>query len=534
MPRLIAWLRRREDLLLLALCCAVILPLGVLPGQDGNWDLRNYHFYNPYAWLHGRLDVDVAPAQVQTWLSPIWDTVAYALLRSRVPSRASTALLALPAALALYALLLVARRLSPIRARGWASVAIVAMGATGAASMPTIGTTMSDWHVTALIVAAVWLLLLAGDRARGGLHVVALAGLAGGAAAGFKLTAVPFTVGLAALTLVLRRGTRLASLAALGAGGIAGFLALYGAWGWELYRRFQNPFFPFFNDVFHGPLVHDLSYRDSRFIGKGLGHVLALPILLAREKAGLVVEWPIRELRIALGFAALALLAFGRSGSDPGERLRWRGILVLFTVSYVLWATAFGYMRYAGALELLAAAAIAVAVAALLQGRPVLRWIGLASVSALVVASTKWLDAGRVPHGPPPVEALAPKLPPRALVVMATLEPIAYVVPSLPPEVPVVSLVNNFMRTEEQPTLLQRLALRRVLEHEGPLLLLTKRGNEKELYFSGTVPAGGDLVFGMLEEMGLSPAMDRCLRIRTGLDGDDLALCDLERRRATR
>jgi hypothetical protein len=37
----------------------------------------------------------------------------------------------------------------------------------------------------------------------------------------------------------------------------------------------------------------------------------------------------------------------------------------------------------------------------------------------------------------------------------------------------------------------------------------------------------------MIEAMGLSPALDRCSRIRTALDGDALALCPLEKRAAS-
>lgn len=46
-------------------------------GQDNNWDLRNYHFYNPYAYLEGRLAFDYAPAQLQTFLNPTGDLLFY-------------------------------------------------------------------------------------------------------------------------------------------------------------------------------------------------------------------------------------------------------------------------------------------------------------------------------------------------------------------------------------------------------------------------------------------------------------------------
>jgi len=58
-----------------ALIPSVLLPLlsiGHL-GQDVNWDLQNYHLYDPYAWLHDRLTLDIAPAQMQSWHNPALD-----------------------------------------------------------------------------------------------------------------------------------------------------------------------------------------------------------------------------------------------------------------------------------------------------------------------------------------------------------------------------------------------------------------------------------------------------------------------------
>src|SRR5438128_236522 len=49
-------------------------------GQDISWDLKNYHLYNPWALLNGRLDWDIAPAQLQTYYNPVPDLFFYGLL----------------------------------------------------------------------------------------------------------------------------------------------------------------------------------------------------------------------------------------------------------------------------------------------------------------------------------------------------------------------------------------------------------------------------------------------------------------------
>ena len=49
-------------------------------GQDITWDLRNYHYYNPYAFLHDRMGYDIAPAQLQSFFSPYLDIPFYLLM----------------------------------------------------------------------------------------------------------------------------------------------------------------------------------------------------------------------------------------------------------------------------------------------------------------------------------------------------------------------------------------------------------------------------------------------------------------------
>lgn len=53
---------------------------------DANWDLYNYHLYNPFAWLHGKLSIDLAPADMQSYFNPLMDAVLFTL-NPHVPSR---------------------------------------------------------------------------------------------------------------------------------------------------------------------------------------------------------------------------------------------------------------------------------------------------------------------------------------------------------------------------------------------------------------------------------------------------------------
>ena len=46
------------------------------------WDAFNYHYYNPWAFLNNRLNVDVIPAAVNTFFSPFIDFPFYFLVNA--------------------------------------------------------------------------------------------------------------------------------------------------------------------------------------------------------------------------------------------------------------------------------------------------------------------------------------------------------------------------------------------------------------------------------------------------------------------
>ena len=57
-------------------------------GMDANWDLRNYHWYNGYAMLTGRIGRDLLAAQMPTFYSPFLDVPFY-WLATHLPARAA-------------------------------------------------------------------------------------------------------------------------------------------------------------------------------------------------------------------------------------------------------------------------------------------------------------------------------------------------------------------------------------------------------------------------------------------------------------
>ncbi len=60
--------------------------ISLVMGPDSYWDTRNYHIYNAYAFLNGRVGFDLAPAMMQSYFNPLLD-VPYYLMAMHWPPR---------------------------------------------------------------------------------------------------------------------------------------------------------------------------------------------------------------------------------------------------------------------------------------------------------------------------------------------------------------------------------------------------------------------------------------------------------------
>lgn len=514
------------------LCIGIAVFFSLWRGQDANWDLRNYHYYNPYAWVNGRAAIDIAPAQLQSFHSPYADLPYYYMAKAGFPSLLGSAILALPAAIALFFLALIAKPLLPAAQPNIYLIAVLLIAATGAAGGPVVGTTMSEWHLLALFMCSVWLVLrpfycenelVWGEPKLGS---VLCAGFLGGVAVGLKLTAGTYALGLAVLVCTLPAGwaIRAKRLAAVGLGGVIGALISYGPWGYELWSRFGNPFFPYFNDVFISSWAEPSRYADARFVANDVWKVIATPWLIMKETSGFVSELPFRDWRLGLGLPALLWLAWG----TPINKIRriWQALALMFLTIYILWVTLFGYYRYVSLLELISALAVFTCIAnglELVRSYPIKILVTLFLVTALV-GITKWPSWGRAAHGDMAVTAKVPGLPQNSMVMMATLEPLAFIVPSLPAELPVISVINNFMNPAwGAHSRLHVLAAQRITQHNGPLFALVNTARPNENYYMD-IP-----IADMLLAYGLKVDFKKCNPIITPRVNDPLALCSVNR-----
>ncbi len=508
--------QRSAPWLVPAFVAFALVTLAVLmQGQDANWDLRNYHLYTPIALMDGRLDQDIAAAQLQTWHNPVLDFPLAWLVRAGASGWLVSLWLALPAFIALLFALRLMDGLWPAQRSTLRTVVAGLVAVSGAAVLSGTGTSFNDAFVAAGVLPALWWAV--DSQGRRGVWATWLpVGLLAGAAAGLKLTAAMYCVGFAAAAMVAGPLRSLpARLLALAVGGIVAASITAGPWAWRLWLDHGNPLFPYFNQWFQSPDALSLPYKDERFLPLGWFDRLMVPfhLLVSGRRYS---ETSLADPRLLLGLIAMGAWIFqwlkarretltqSRTASSP-----WLTV-VFAVVSYCIWVYLYGIYRYLYALDLVLAVLLVGMLSASVPGR--FHKTALVVCMVVVIAVTDQPKWGRQPFSSPMVSVRFPALAHDSLVVLAEDEPLGHAVAFLPSRVAAISVYNNFM-DPERCTRLQAKAEARIRQHGGPMYLLRT---------SREVPA----THGRYEVYGLSISGE-CLPVADSLV--PLQLCPLSR-----
>ena len=524
---------RRASVAFLLLAPLLYGLLGLALGMDANWDLRNYHWYNAYALLTGRLGQDMLAAQMPSFYNPLLD-IPFFLLANHLPAPAAGFVWSALQGLNLSLLFLIARatlRVGTEERRVAAAAALAVMGGLGGGTLGLLGTTFHDNMISlgvlgALAVVVGGLPRLIGGGARGAFARVAGAGLMAGAAMGLKNPSVIYAVGLCLAFLVLpARPWRRLWLAFFFGIGVLGGLGLFGGfWMAHLWHDYGNPVFPHMNHVFKSPFAALSDYVNVGFFPASTLERILFPVFFtfAPLKVG---EVPFLDLRILVLFvlvpAAAALALLRRAARRPApaglaEAAAARYLLTAVAVTYALWVVMFCIYRYLVPLEMLAPLAIVMAAGLL----PVPRRAAVAVAAALLVlvqATVRPADWGRVAWSDRWVEAEVPPIedPDDTMVLMAGYWAISHVIPAFPPRIPFVRIQSNFLQPDSVGNGHLALLKDKIGAHRGRFLMLS------------TIPdTPGAATAALL--LGLRVDQGACRAIPNNL-GEPLNLCTVER-----
>lgn len=434
---------RFYEIIVVSLICIVSSVLiGANFGQDINWDLLNYHFYSGYALLSGRLGTDVAPAQMQTWLNPLASLPAYILISS-LPPRLAAAVLSAFYSLSLILVFFISRKTitKDQNEQSHSNLLLSSIATICAFSSPMflseLGTSFNDNIGSIAILFAISVLFSGAFSCR----AYFCAGLFIGLALALKLTNAFFFIAWMISIVVVERRRSLQSIFFTSVGAVLVYLPLGGVWNFYLFKKYENPLFPFSNKLFKSDFYEHISISDDRFKPKSF-----------IEALDYFIKWPMgkhptsevvfSDVRFTVLFAFLVLVVFSyiyryfNSKHINFKIFKSKNqvfLIIFFFSAFSVWLGLFGIQRYAIALEQLAPLLLIILLSIILGDRRVLLWVSAALmlVINLVVVRADW---GRVPFTDNWFEVQIPRelKSENTLFVMLTGEPFAYVIPFFP------------------------------------------------------------------------------------------------------
>ncbi|HUO93147.1 MAG TPA: hypothetical protein VMU22_09505 [Rhizomicrobium sp.] len=494
----------------------------VCRGEDRAWDFRNYHWYIPYAFLHGRMAIDVAVAHQATFYNPFLDIPFY-WLATHTHSWIALGILGAVQGANIVPLYLIMRSIFEIE-NVLASLVLSALCMTGSLTLYLAGTTYYDNVMSVFVLSGLALVIVQRERLRvGPLWTGALIAFGGGvlvgSAVGLKLPEAPFALGFAAALATLpgdakHRATRLLGG---GLGGAIGVAIFAGYWFVKMAHLTGNPLFPYFNQFFHSPLALTASYRDVRFIPTHLKTELLFPLLFSIDW-GVADDLPFHDIRVGVAYvlviASLVMALFVRRKEPHIVKSDATWALIAFVaISYVAWLKIFGIYRYILLLEIMAPLIIVVAIdlwPLSLRTRGSL--IGVALLGVLVFTHVDLSQ--RAPVGDPYIQVTIPPIahPQKTMILMTGETPMGFLAPSFPPEIPVVR-IDGWMIAPKDGSRLTADTKKRVAAFRGDLYVV---------FNSFEAARNKDA----LQDYGLAIVPARCRDIVTNLAGP-YAFCPL-------
>jgi hypothetical protein len=518
--------------LLLALICAGAGLLSVTLGPDNYWDLRYYHLYAPWAYLHGRFLYDIGPAQEQGFLNPTADFLLYGLISSPLNDFPRVIAFIMGAVHGINAALLLAITCQVIRPPGAVErltlqAAAWLMGVSGAGFVGLLGTCSNDLTTSLFVLGSLLSLIKvnAGAGGRASWPGFAAAGLWVGVGLGLKYT-VAFVVpglGVVAVLAALRKRT-LVGLVLMGLTAAAGIAVFAGHHLLALWDAFGNPFFPYLNHIFRSPYFEPTEIWDPRFIPDSFWKLMTFPFYWAKTNIYVVAEKTFRDWRAAIAYVAMVIgvLALGLAWLRRDRRLRdvlaqtpgLPLVCAFVVVSYFSWALQFGYYRYAIPLEMLAGVIAMGAVIWVLEGWR-LRMGASVVVLALAATTTIYIDWDRRSYTDKYIDVQVPPLPPHSIVLIATWDPAAYFIPWAEPTARYLGIENNYLELSQTNKLATE--VKRLMRTPGPAKFVLSVGRFEP-----------DKLNKLLDNFGLKLSTSPCAPIHSNLEVHPLSLCGAE------
>ncbi|MHB8211390.1 MAG: hypothetical protein ACYDDP_08615 [Acidithiobacillus sp.] len=340
-------------------------------GADMNWDVLNYHFYNGYAFLSGRMLSDTL-GTLQSYLDPLLNSYYYILITRLSPLQENMVIATMQSiSISLLYFLtnwIIATASPAINAmlRIAISLMISATAILGPIFWSEIGGTMGDTLLSSGVIGGLYLALLSlngNNQEKTNYTLVAAAGLLLGFVSGLKFTNIIYVVGLfsaytisSLMSTPLSYKTGMRKLVILAVTTITAIFITDLPMSVTLLNRFGNPIFPFYNNIFMSPYYIGTAFHDMRWFPETIFGYLFMPLKMWHTRKHFGLEFPftsfffgVVELLLPFYFA----VCWYRWKNKVAVNIKIMFLTLFFVSSFVAWEIVFSYYRYIAALEIL-------------------------------------------------------------------------------------------------------------------------------------------------------------------------------------
>ena len=383
-------------------------------GQDANYDLKNYHFYNGYSFMTGRLGYDIAPAQIQTYLNPLSDVFVY-LGISYLPAKLFGFIFGSLQGIGVWLIYKLTRILTDCYSTTTSIILSILSSVTafsGAGWFSEIGTTFGDNVIGIFVIGAIILIVPCSYplNIRENNYAFIKSSLLLGFATGIKLVAAVYFVGfLISITFLMDKNNPIKQYTAIIISFTIGLAASTGFWMIILWDKFESPLFPFYNKIFKSPYFALINFNDDRFFPRNVLQQLFYPFYFLRDSK-LVCELEFKDFRIPFLYIVVFVLIlwslfrlFNQRNKDStttfADDKRTTYFLVFFCMfSYITWQFVFSVYRYAITIEMHAPVIIILVISTVIKGSRLASYsaMGVLCFAIVTVCPMSW---GRVPWG---------------------------------------------------------------------------------------------------------------------------------------
>lgn len=331
--------------------------LSITTGKELCWDLANYHYYMPYAFLHHREYIDFWPGSYfHQFLNPAFDLFTYGLIQF-LPPVGVTFLMGALSGITFWILFRICYLLLNGRHAVVFSVFLAMLGFLGPTAWTGVGSFQQDNIIAMFSLGFIYYQLRYWQTNQK--YYFILSAVIAGMGAGLKLTTGIYLIGGMFAILFMKifyqehHGRLILFLPAV----FLGMLFTTGFWWLYQWQIHGNPFLPALNYFFQSPDFQSSPLKDIRFLPKNILQTFFYPFYFSWD--GRTADVPFQDIRFIwvymLSLACVLVLifrAYREKLRDRSSRMKiW--FFLFFVFSYIAWQYFFSIARYLVTLELL-------------------------------------------------------------------------------------------------------------------------------------------------------------------------------------